>query len=151
MIWKTRLGNDSTAIANDSTATFTLAPNEPHYFLLVYATDSVSGNQLLFNVAKFDFSNFLVKDFDLEVMTFNEISILVVKGFNNFDELVHYRKVMTDDPEFVIPDGVRPVMISTHNFDLLLQGRTFEEYFDFFDNYYNPENDEEPYYPVGRR
>ena len=111
----------------------------------------MSGNQLLFNVAKFDFSNFLVKDFDLEVMTFNEISILVVKGFNNFDELVHYRKVMTDDPEFVIPDGVRPVMISTHNFDLLLQGRTFEEYFDFFDNYYNPENDEEPYYPVGRR
>ena len=65
MIWKTRLGNDSTGIANDSTATFTLAPNEPHYFLLVYATDSVSGNQLLFNVAKFDFSNFLVKDFDL--------------------------------------------------------------------------------------
>lgn len=147
---ETRLGNDSTALAADSTATFTMNPNEPHYFLLVYATDSVSSNQLLFNVAKFNFSNFLVKDFDLEIMTFNEISILLVKGFNNFDELVHYRKVMADDPEFAIPDGVRPVMISTRNFDLLLQGRTFEEYFNFFDNYYNPENDEEPYYPVGR-
>ncbi len=150
MIWKTRLGNDSTALSSDSTATFTMEPNSPQLFLLVYATDSVSSNQLLYNVARFDFTNFLVKDFDLEIMTFNEISILAVKGFNNFEELVHYRKIMAEDADFVMPDGVRPVMISTHNFDLLLQGRTFEEYFDFFDNYYNPENDEEPYYPVGR-
>ncbi len=150
MIWQTRLGNDSTAMENDSTVTFTLNNNDPQLFLLVYATDSVSSNQLLFNVAKFNFTNFLVKDFDLDVMTFNEITILAVKGFNNFEELVHYRKIMSDDSEFVIPAGARPVMISTPNFELLLKGRTFEEYFNFFNNYYNPENDEEPDHTVGR-
>lgn len=141
MIWSTRLGNDSTAVA-DSTKQFTHQPESEHYFLFVFNNREVSSNQLLFEVARMNFSHFLVKDFDLEINTFNEISILVVKGFNNFDELIHYRSVMTNETDFVIPDGVRPVMISTTNYDLLLQGHTLEEYFEFFNNYYNPDNDE---------
>lgn len=134
-IWTTRLVNDSTAIA-DSTETFTYEPMSEHYFLLAYNNHEVSGNHLLYEVARMNFSHFLVKDFDLEISTFNEISILIVKGFNNFDELIHYRSVMNNESDFVLPNGVRPVMISTSNYDLLLRGHTLEEYAEFFNNHY---------------
>ncbi len=150
MIWKSSLSNDSTALLSDSTNVFTYEPNSEHYFTIAYPTDSVSGNQLLFEIARFNFSNFLVKDFDLEIMTFNEISILLVKGFNNFDELIHYRTIMAQEPNFAIPANARPVMISTHNFEVLQQGRTFEEYFEFYDNNYNLSGYEETDDTMGR-
>jgi hypothetical protein len=49
---------------------------------------------------------------------------------------------MTDESSFVLPEGVRPVMISTANYELLLQGHTLEEYFEFFNNFYTPYNNE---------
>ncbi len=139
MIWKTRLTNDSTLLAsNDTTqAVFTQNLNAPHVLLLVYATDSVSSNQLLFDVAKHNFTSFVVKDFDLEIMTFNEISILVVKGFNNFGELSHYRKLLDNSETFSYPSGIRPIMISEDNFRKLLEGYSFEDYFLFLEN--NPQ------------
>ena len=97
---------------------------------------------MLYEVARMNFSHFLVKDFDLEIVTFNDLSILIVKGFNSFEEVVHYRAVMTDESSFVLPEGVRPVMISTANYELLLQGHTLEEYFEFFNNFYTPYNNE---------
>ena len=37
--------------------------------------------------------------------------------------------------DFQLPEGVRPIMISKHNFELLLkEGRSFEEYFRFEEN-----------------
>ena len=134
MIWKARLTNDTTTLANDTAqATFTQDLNAPHVLLLVYATDSVSSNQLLFDVAKHNFTSFVIKDFDLEIMTFNEISMLVVKGFNNFDELTLYRRMIGSEKGLKFPDTVRPVMISESNFKLLLEGRSFDEYFHFLE------------------
>ena len=134
-IWEVRLGNnmanDSTGMATDSIAPFTMDKESPHLLVLVYPTDSVSSNQLLFDVAKYNFSNFLIKDFDLEIISFNEISMLIIKGFNNFDELSHYRKMIEGEKGIPLPPGVRPVMISDSNFKLLLDGRSFEDYFNF--------------------
>lgn len=137
LVWETRLGGDSLALA-DSTLQFTYEPQSEHYFLFAFNNREVSSNLLLYEVARMNFSHFLVKDFDLEIVTFDELSILIVKGFNNFDEIIHYRSVMTNESDFVIPDGVRPVMISTSNYDLLLKGHTLEEYFEFFNNNYTP-------------
>ena len=136
-IWEVRLGNnmanDSTGMATDSIAPFTMDKESPHLLVLVYPTDSVSSNQLLFDVAKYNFSNFLIKDFDLEIISFNEISMLVVKGFNNFDELTLYRRMIGSEKGLKFPDTVRPVMISESNFKLLLEGRSFDEYFHFLE------------------
>ncbi len=133
MIWDLRLGGDSVALAPDSVA-FDLNPDEPQLLALVYPTDEVSSNQLLFDVARHNFSSFVVKDFELEQMNFGRLGLLLVKGFANFDELVHYRKVLEADTELELPSQVRPVMISVKNFETLLhQGRTFEDYFRYVD------------------
>ena len=106
-------------------------PNAPQYLVLAFPRDSVNANALLYDVARFNFSSFVVKDFDLEPMSFGEIGLLVIKGFANLRELEYYRSVMAQD-NFDLPEGVRPIMISKHNFELLLnEGRSFEEYFRF--------------------
>ena len=149
LVWDTRLGGDSLAVA-DSTMQFTYKPESEHYFLFAFNNRAVPANLLLYEVARMNFSHFLVKDFDLEIVTFNELSLLIVKGFNNFEEIIHYRSVITHESDFVIPEGVRPVMISTANYDLLLKGHTLEEYFEFFNNNYTPYINEEPQDIMGR-
>ncbi|MBQ8773973.1 MAG: hypothetical protein IJZ17_05840, partial [Muribaculaceae bacterium] len=56
------------------------------------------------------------------------------KGFGNFEELAHYRKVMDSNNQLRLPADVRPVMISVSNFNTLIQqGSSFEEYFRYVD------------------
>lgn len=133
MIWDMRLGNDSTEVSTDSVM-FDLNPQDRQLLVLVYPTDEVSANQLLFDVARHNFSSFVVKDFDLEQMNFGRLGLLLIKDFANFEELSHYRKVLQQSPYLQLPPQVRPVMISVKNFETLIQqGRTFEDYFRYVD------------------
>lgn len=133
MLWDIRLSNDS--VAADGTgepAQFSLSTDDPQLFILTYPTDTVSSNQLLYEIARHNFTSFVVKDFDLEQMNFGRLGLLIIKGFENIDELNHYRKVMAASPSLKLPKQVRPVVISVANFDILIkQGRSFEEYFQF--------------------
>lgn len=134
MLWATRLTNDSTAVTDKEVTPFKSEREVPHVYVMVYPTDTVSPNQLLFNVARHNFSHFVVKDFDLEQMTFGRLGLLVIKGFANFEELSHYKRVLEEDTSLEIPEQVRQVMISVDNFNLLLnEGRSFEEYFEFLE------------------
>lgn len=133
MLWDIRLTNDSTALAGDGgELEFTLAPDEPHYLVLLFSTDALSPNRLLYEVARHNFSTYVVKDFDLEVMNFGPLGLLIIKGFDNQAELNHYRSLLARDGTFTMPAEVRPVEISKSNFDRLLQGGgSFDDYFRF--------------------
>ncbi len=136
MLWETRLIADGEEGAqldeNGTPLNFDLDPNKPQLLVLAFPLDSVNPNQMLYEVARHNFSSFVVKDFDLEPMNFGNIGLLVVKGFSNMKELEHYRSVMESDRNLKLPPQVRPIMISDENFKLLLRnGRSFEEYFDF--------------------
>ena len=132
MIWDIRLASPGTELdENGQPANFEYDPYAPQYLVPAYPRDEINGNQLLYDVARFNFGSFVVKDFDLEPMSFDNVGLLVIKGFSNLRELENYRKVMTNR-EFMLPEGVRPIMISKYNFELLLkEGRSFEEYFRF--------------------
>ena len=132
MLWNMRLSNDSVPVNADGTpANFERDPNSPQYLVLAFPRDSVNANQLLYDVARFNFSSFVVKDFDLEQMSFGNVGLLIIKVFANVKQLEHYRQVMADK-RFELPAGVRPIAISKPNFELLLrEGRSFEEYFIF--------------------
>jgi hypothetical protein len=97
---------------------------------LVYSTDEVSANALLFAIARHNFNTFVVKDFDLEQLTFGRLGMLLVKGFANENEVNHYISVMEKDRELTLPSEVTPVVISQKNFETLIShGATFEQYF----------------------
>ena len=135
MLWSMRLSNDTTATGEGKEFTpFKEGKNKPQLFVLVFSTDSVSPNQLLYEVAKHNFNSFLMRDFDLEQMTFGNLGLIVVKGFPNYREVEIYRDKWEKDEEKVVPAQAHYVIISDENFNLLLkEGRTFEEYFRYLD------------------
>lgn len=135
MIWDTRLTNDSTSTAySDSLAQFELNPDARQTLVFTFATDKVASNELLYEIARHNFRSFVVKDFDLEPMNFGRLGMIVVRGFDNIEELNHYRKVMASNPDFKLPSGVRPIAISETNLKLMLeQGRSFDEYFRYLE------------------
>ncbi len=135
MLWATRLSNDSTATdAKKKFTPFKEGKDKPQLFIYAFSTDSVSANQLLYEVAKHNFTSFVVKDFELEQMTFGEIGLLVVKGFANYAEVAHYRQVMEADTAKVIPAQAHLIIISKENFDLLVnEGRSFADYFQYLE------------------
>ncbi len=141
MLWTTRLSNDTTPEALEKTFTpFAEDNDKPQVFILLYPTDSVNGNMLLYEVARHNFNAFKVKDYDIEQMNFGELGLMVVKGMENFKEATHYRTLFEQDNTINIPRQVHYVIISVDNFNLLLnEGRTFEDYF----NYLEEKNDKE--------
>ena len=60
MIWDTKLGNDSIATSADSLI-FTIDPEAKQLLVLLYPTDQVQSNLLLYDVARFNFSSFVVR------------------------------------------------------------------------------------------
>lgn len=133
MIWSIRLTDSQKAqLAEDGLpAHFERDPNAPQYLVLAFPKDSVNPNAVLYEVARFNFSSFIVKDFDLEQMSFSNIGLLIVKGFANLKELEHYRTVM-ERSDINLGPAVVPIMISKANFEILIkEGRSFEEYFRF--------------------
>lgn len=135
MMWGTSLKRDGAeGEVADSTLQFLDDDNQPHLLLLAFKTDSLSNvkNDLLFEIAKFNFENYLVKDFDLEIIdTGGGLSVLVISGFADLDELLDYHDRIDGSDTFEIPHGITQIDISDPNFRLLLQGRTFEEYFEW--------------------
>ncbi len=134
LLWNTRLMNsDSTDIDPSGQAARFTFPKEPapHYLVLLYPADQIQPNQLLFDVARFNFNSFTVRDFDLEPLRFGQLGLLIVKNFNNEAEAQRYRTMLEHAPDFTLPQSVIPVTISESNFNLMLnEGRSFEEYFE---------------------
>lgn len=132
MIWQMRLSDtDAPATADGRPANFENDPESPQYLVFAFARDSISANRVLYDVARFNFSSFVVMDFDLEPMSFGNVGLLVVKGFKNQAQAAHYLGVL-ETSEYRVPEGVTPIMISKPNFELLLrEGRSFEDYFRF--------------------
>lgn len=133
MLWDIRLSNDSTALASEAgDLEFRLAPDSPQLLVLLFPTDSISPNTLLYEVARHNFNTFMVRDFDLELMNFGRLGLLVIKGFDNERELNYYRSMFEGPSGLELPADVRPVPISQENFDLLLSGAgSFDDYFNF--------------------
>ncbi len=134
LIWDTRLGSDSTAVASDGPLEFDLSPDKSQLLVMLFPTDRVAANQLLYEIARFNFRSFAVKDFDIELMNFGRLGMVVIRGFDNMEQLNYYRRLMGESPEFRLMPGVRPVVISDENFKKLLDGgHSFEEYFRYLD------------------
>ena len=132
MIWEMRLSDsDAPMDSSGQPANFENDPSSPQYIVFAFPREEVNANELLYEVARFNFGAFVVKDFDLEQMSFGEIGLLVVKGFANLSQVEHYREVMSRS-DLQLPQEVRTIVISQPNFELLLrEGRSFEDYFRF--------------------
>lgn len=132
MVWSTRLSNDSATVSmGNKPAEFSFDKNAPQLFLLIYNNTLINPKELLFNVARHNFTAYSVRDFELEQLNFAQLGLIVVSGLNNFNEAASYRSDIESSTLMQIPQNVVPLIISKADFDILLnEGRALDEYFD---------------------
>ena len=134
MIWTTRLTADGAgeeaALQTPDTVAVTLAPEAPRVVIMAFALDSVSANELLYDVARFNFSIFSVADFDLENLSFGPVGIIVVRPFANLTEAERYLRLMESGEGIRLPRGVVPAIIPESDFrEITVRGLTLDDYF----------------------
>jgi tetratricopeptide (TPR) repeat protein len=140
MTWNLRFGltPGGTLSAADSARVFTDEPQTPHRMLLIYQTGSVDRNLLLYAVAAFNFANFTVKTFDLNMEDIGSLTIMTISGFDNLDEVLDYERMIygPDGYATAIGRAVSFFPFSEKNFDTLMHGKTLDEYMSFFAEHY---------------
>lgn len=135
-IWKLRKIDSST----EKAATDTLPPafdkerNTPYLFILAYEEGKADENLLLYEMARYNFSNFMVRNFDLSFVKENGIGMLQVKEFTNFDEAYQYMKRLYADKTMAAKlSGMRTMVISYSNYELLKKYYSFDDYTTFYE------------------
>ena len=122
-------------LAQDSTSRDTLSAdrNVPFLFILIYQPDSVNENQLLFEMARFNFSNFLVRNFDLEVEHHQGFSRMIIRGFMSFDEAQQYaRQLWKSEKISAMLRHCRNLIISEHNLTLIGTRYSYKDYDEYY-------------------
>lgn len=111
--------------------------NTAYLFILAYEEGKVNENLLLYEMARYNFSNFIVKNFDLSFVNENGIGMLETKEFTNFSEAYQYMKLLYSDKEMARKlSGMRAIVISASNFELLRKYYSFDDYAEFYDTHY---------------
>ena len=137
-IWSRRSAvlNDSDSINN---AVFVAERLADFKFLLVYSPDSIDENKLLFNVAKFNFTKFLVRNFDMEIVDLDGIHQMQMSGFRSFDEASQYaRELFSAIGPSGLLEKVKPIAISEKNLQLLGTNFSYKDYDDFYARNFAP-------------
>jgi tetratricopeptide (TPR) repeat protein len=129
-------------MAADSTRndTLTIERNANYVFMLVYQPDSVNHNQLLYEMAKYNFSNFLVRNFDIDVEQ-DALGLvrMMISGFLNYDEARQYARQLYGNK--AMADMLHPcrgVIISEKNLPLLGSTYSYRDYEIFFEEKLEP-------------
>ncbi len=158
-IWSRR----DITLAEDSTNVDTLSAerNTPFVFLLVYNPDSLTAapgalaptvlngstarstnaeHQLLYEMARFNFSNFLVRNFDLNIEAMAEnYNRMLISGFLNFDEALQYaRQLYASEELSPLLRHCRSVVISETNLALMGARYSFKDYDEFYEKTFQP-------------
>ena len=117
----------------DSIPQFSTARDEPYYFVLAFANGSVDQKRLLFEMARYNFSRYMVRSFEMAFEELTEVTLLEVKEFLNFDEAFIYRKRLYGNSEMSsLLQGINAYIISKTNLELLLQHYSFADYDKFY-------------------
>ncbi len=120
--------------AIDSLPPFSVNRDEPHYFVLAYPNEGVDEKRLLFEIARYNFSRYMVRKFEMSFEKLAEITLFQVKEFLNYDEVFLYRKRLYENKETArLLEGINSLIISKTNLDLLLQYYSFGDYIKFYE------------------
>lgn len=113
--------------------------NTPFVYVLAFVRDSLNADQVLYDLARFNFSGFYVRNFDLQLVDDGPLRELQISGFNNYDEAHAYaQKVMTDAALAAHVRKGRVVLISADNLPLLGTAYSFDDYRKFYDEHFAP-------------
>lgn len=108
-------------------------------FVLAYPKGALDEDQLLFEMARYNFTSFMVRNFELEISDLGDISMLAVKGFLSYDEVHAYaQRLYSDSHMATVLEGIRTLLILEENMNLLGTKYSFDDYKKFYDEHFTP-------------
>ena len=128
-------------LKHDSTVVDTLSTerNQQYLFLLVYEPDSVNENQLLFEMARYNFTNFLVRNFEIQIDEDNGLHRMIISGFLSFDEAMQYARQLYGNNQMKEKlASCRSLIISEANLQLIGRQFSYDEYQQFYEQEFAP-------------
>lgn len=137
-VWsrRTEILNDSDSI---KTQKLNSESNIDFVYMLVYNPDSVNENQLLFEIAKYNFTSYMVRNFDIQIENIDDIHRMVIKGFLNYDEALQYARELHRQTAVInLAKKARPIIISKQNLPLLGNQFSYEDYEKFYNKHFAP-------------
>ena len=139
-VWSLRT---AVSVSGDSTKVDTLRfeRNAKYVFMLAYQPDSVNQNQLLYEMARYNFSNFLVRNFDIVIdQDAHGLSRMLLSGFLSYDEARQYaRQLYTVEGNLKeMLHACRSLIVSEDNLRLLGTTYSYEDYEVFFEKQIEP-------------
>ena len=113
--------------------------NTNFVFMVVYHPDSVNENKLLYELARYNFTSYLVRDFDIGIEDADGLHRMKVGGFRSYDEALLYARQLLKQERFAqIVSKARPVIISEENLPLLGTNYSYDEYNQFYTKHFAP-------------
>ena len=128
-------------LTRDSTISDTLSAerNQQFLFMLVYEPDSVNENQLLFEMARYNFTNFLVRNFELQIDEDHGLHRMITSGFLSYDEAMQYARQLYQNES--LAERLKPcqsLVISEANLALIGTQFSYDDYQQFYEKTFVP-------------
>jgi len=114
------------------TVGFRYSDKSAYHFYIISEADKVDQNRLLFEVATYNFTKFLVKDYDLKIKP----GLVSVSGLDNLDEALWYQKGVKESEgimNLLNGSNYTLLVISEENSRLIGRGYTLDQYKEFYE------------------
>ena len=136
-VWARR---DITMLTDSTRAdTLSAARDERFVFILAYEPDSVNENQLLFEMARYNFTNFLVRSFDITIDEDEGMHRMHINGFLSYDEAMQYARQLYADQQMAEKlKDCRSLIISETNLALIGTRFSYDDYQQFYEDTFVP-------------
>ena len=126
--------DDSTAVrefSNDRNAAF--------IYMIAYKPDSIDANRMLFELARYNFTSYMVRNFDIEIEQVDGLNRMLVKGFRNYDEALQYARQLQKQKQLMKLVGKsRQIVISDVNLPMLGKQFSYADYAEFYNHNFAP-------------
>jgi hypothetical protein len=118
------------------TVQFDSERNTTSFVMLTLPQDEKQMNQLMYDIALFNFSQFMIRDFDIQqIAAFtNDLSALQIAGFEKLDDAEWYANMLAKNPELqntFASMGVQVICITETNIALLGQQLSWQDYLEW--------------------
>jgi len=140
-IWKRRRSDYAEGDSTQMDDTLSTDRLTNFIFMLAYPTNTLDEDQLLYEMARYNFTSFMVRNFEIEIVEDQGLSMMKIKGFISFDEVHAYaQKLYGDQYMRNLLTNIRSLLISEENLKLLGTKYSFDEYKEFYDREFAPLN-----------
>lgn len=133
---RTKVVTQTEYAENLQKAGFTYNPESEHLFICAVSGNDSIKNEVLYAIGMFNFTRFLLKDFDLNVRQLNDSLYAVgVSGLVSLDEAIWYQNnLMSDEQLRATMQGIsyKAFVISEDNFKSIFDKESMLKYLEFY-------------------